>query len=483
MSSPSTYPALNHAPWLVIVLAMTLVAAVLPVAPVVAQSSAEEPVAATARRSDEELRQLIAAAGGADDHAEADVVVVLDHTEVDVEPSGLSHVVERRVTKLLTTAGCRDQASQRFNYDPASQLIEIRRVRVHRGDGSFVDLDASEAVDVTAPAHSIYWGARMQVLALPRLQIGDAIEIETYRKGFVIAYLAEGESSAADDERYIPPMRGHYYDVVLFQGGAPVIDKTYTLRTPRDKPLQYAVYNGAVFASTTFDEDHFTYRFWQRDLPAAKREWRSPGTSDYVPKVVMATVRDWGEKSRWFFEVNENQFAATPEIEAKVAELIEGKKSEEEKIAAINHWVAQEIRYCGLSMGEGEGYTLHPGDMIFNERSGVCKDIAGMSITMLRAAGLEVYPAMTMAGSRVESIPADQFNHCVGAVRLADGMIAHAFTTPKYMREVTLPAVERGLAKAGRSMLTDNSCLLTLSYLGAVRAIPNYNIMGPAKDP
>jgi enoyl-[acyl-carrier protein] reductase I len=37
------------------------------------------------------------------------------------------------------------------------------------------------------------------------------------------------------------------------------------------------------------------------------------------------------------------------------------------------------------------------------------------------------------------------------------------------------------LAKAGRSMLSDNSCLLTLSYLGAVRAIPNYNIMGPAK--
>jgi hypothetical protein len=44
-----------------------------------------------------------------------------------------------------------------------------------------------------------------------------------------------------------------------------------------------------------------------------------------------------------------------------------------------------------------------------------------MSITMLRAAGFETYPAMTMAGSRVERIPADQFNHCVGAVRLPDG--------------------------------------------------------------
>ncbi len=37
------------------------------------------------------------------------------------------------------------------------------------------------------------------------------------------------------------------------------------------------------------------------------------------------------------------------------------------------------------------------------------------------------------------------------AGEVADGVIAHAFTTPKYMREVTLPALERGLAKAGRS--------------------------------
>jgi probable F420-dependent oxidoreductase len=37
------------------------------------------------------------------------------------------------------------------------------------------------------------------------------------------------------------------------------------------------------------------------------------------------------------------------------------------------------------------------------------------------------------------------------AGEVADGMIVHAFTTPKYLHEVTLPALERGLAAAGRS--------------------------------
>ncbi|QKQ24163.1 enoyl-ACP reductase [Candidatus Ruthia endofausta] len=37
------------------------------------------------------------------------------------------------------------------------------------------------------------------------------------------------------------------------------------------------------------------------------------------------------------------------------------------------------------------------------------------------------------------------------------------------------------LAKAAYFMLNDNGALLTVSYLGSIRAIPNYNIMGVAK--
>jgi hypothetical protein len=83
--------------------------------------------------------------------------------------------------------------------------------------------------------------------------------------------------------------------------------------------------------------------------------------------------------------------------------------------------VADEIRYSGISMGEGEGYTLHKGEMTFEDRCGVCKDKAGMLVTMLRAAGFESYPAMTMAGSRIDYIPADQFNHSVTVVKLHNG--------------------------------------------------------------
>ena len=38
------------------------------------------------------------------------------------------------------------------------------------------------------------------------------------------------------------------------------------------------------------------------------------------------------------------------------------------------------------------------------------------------------------------------------AARVADGMIMHPFTTEKYMREVTIPAVEEGLEERGVSL-------------------------------
>jgi len=59
--------------------------------------------------------------------------------------------------------------------------------------------------------------------------------------------------------------------------------------------------------------------------------------------------------------------------------------------------------------------------MSIGERGGVCKDIAGACITLMRAAGYEVYPAQTQALFPVNRVPADQFDHCVVAWRKPDG--------------------------------------------------------------
>jgi hypothetical protein len=363
----------------------------------------------------------VEAAGKSADHDGADYVIVYDEAVNRVKPSGVTYVESYVIYKILTPAGCRDQSVLRWNYDPQSSHVEVREVNIVRAKQR-IPVDLSKVHDLPAPQAMIYWKDRIKTLQLPRLQIGDGIEVRVFRKGFSYALL---EGGAPDDDRYIPPMPGEYFDIVLFSDAVPIIEKRYTLMLPSDKRLHSEIYNGPLYAGTSYSADTTSYSWWGLDLPAQAHEPNQPDESDIVPKVVMATVRDWETKSRWFFDVNRNQFEVTPEIETKVLEILKeagaSKASDARKAEVLVHWVAQNIRYSGQTMGKGEGFTLHPGAMIFEQRSGVCKDIAGMLITMMRAADLPSLPAMTMAGSRIETVPADQFNHCVCALRKDDG--------------------------------------------------------------
>ena len=369
-------------------------------------------------------------AGQADDHDGADHLIVFTEAVNNVKPSGVTYVDGYELTKVLTPEGCRDQSVLTWHYDPQSSHVEVREVNIVR-EGELIPVDVSVVHDLPAPQAAIYWNDRVKTLQLPRLRVNDGIEVKTFRKGFTYALLAQGgggaggSSETPDDDRYIPPMPGEYFDIVLFSGGAPILEKRYVLRLPADKRLHAEVYNGALYSSVTYDDEITEYAWWGLDLPGQVHEPRQPAASDLFPKVVMATAMSWEAKSRWFFDVNSNQFEVTPSIQEKVDEILKEqgltRADEELKAKALLHWVAQNIRYSGQTMGEGEGFTLHSGDMIFEQRSGVCKDIAGMLVTMMRAAGMDSYAAMTMAGSRIDEVPADQFNHCVTALKLEDG--------------------------------------------------------------
>ena len=63
------------------------------------------------------------------------------------------------------------------------------------------------------------------------------------------------------------------------------------------------------------------------------------------------------------------------------------------------------------------------------------------------------------------------------AGEVADGFLVHGFTTERYLREVTLPALERGAAKAGKTRAD-----LTVSYPGFVVTGTDEASMAAADD-
>jgi hypothetical protein len=347
-----------------------------------------------------------------------DYVTLLDDADVRVHESGLGHRHEVMAVKVLSTKGCRDFHTVSLFYDPLTQVVKVVAAEVVKADGRRQEVLLNEVKTYPQPARAIYWPNIRISIPFGLLEEGDIIRYELEKKGFSYALLADEVS----DSRFVPPMEGQFYDIVHFQDYIPILYKRYAVELPKDKPLQYRFYHGEVAPLSEFTDFGMRYVFEKRDIEPVTREPHMVDISDVCQKLLVSTTVRWEDKSEWFYGVNENfSFEVIPAVKEKVAELIADCKTDEEKIDVLNHWVAHYIRYSGLSMGQGEGYTLHPSDMIFRDRSGVCKDKASMLITFLRAAGFEAFPAMTMAGARIEDFPADHFNHSVVALRQEDG--------------------------------------------------------------
>lgn len=348
-----------------------------------------------------------------------DAVHLLDSTHVQVSETGAGTFHIHRIIKVQKPSAALSYRTITYDYDPLTAFAEFKSVKIRQANGKTRIISPKTACDYAAPARAIYWGARQIMIEPGRLQPGDTIDYEITKKGFTYALLATQE----EDERFVPPMKGQFYDIIPFWDSRPVVKKVYQLALPKTKELQYQFYQGECLTSTRTTENHRLYTFTVNHMLPFEKEPNMVDLYDVAPKLMMSTTPDWKAKSRWFHKVNEDygSFSPTPEAQAKVNELLKNVDDEMEKIAVLTHWVADNMRYSGISMGKGEGYTLHNTHMNFTDRCGVCKDKAALLISMLRMAGFEAFPAMTMAGSRVEAIPADHFNHSVAVVKLSDG--------------------------------------------------------------
>lgn len=347
------------------------------------------------------------------------VVCLLDSMQVNVSENGSGTFLIHQVFVIRNPEKGLKYRVIKYDYDPLTAFASFQYIHIKKKNGQKIAIDPQTAYDYAAPARAIYWGARQIMAEVGRLEAGDTLEYQIHKKGFTYALLQK----EPDEDRFIPPMRGQFYDIVPFWVNQPTLRKVYQIRLPASKPLNYQFYQGDCHLTTVKGENQNIFTFRADSLLPFSKEPNMVDLYDAAPKLMLSTTPDWKEKSRWFYKVNEDygSFAPTPEAQAKVDELIREAKDEMEKITILTHWVADNMRYSGISMGKGEGYTLHNTRTNFTDRCGVCKDKAALLISMLRMAGFEAYPAMTMAGSRVELIPADHFNHSVAVVKLSDG--------------------------------------------------------------
>jgi enoyl-[acyl-carrier protein] reductase I len=123
-----------------------------------------------------------------------------------------------------------------------------------------------------------------------------------------------------------------------------------------------------------------------------------------------------------------------------------------------NERLGERVRTMAATVG---GSICLPLDVASDEQIGTMYADLGKSWPSLDIIvhSVAFAPREQLAGSYLDSVTREGF-------QVAHDISSYSFTA---------------LAKHGRPMLSATSALLTLTYLGSVRSIPNYNVMGPAK--
>ena len=186
------------------------------------------------------IRNLNSIAGLIKKYPNAEYVTLFDSTNVKMMESGLSYYQEHHRVMILTPQGGKHFNVFKADYDPLTASVEIRKIIVYYKNGNTKELSQKDEIDYTAPAGTILWGSRQKMAEIGRLEPGDSFEVFVSKKGFAYALL----DIENEDDKYIPPMRGHFYDIVPFWSDAPLLLKVYQVAIPNSKVVNYQVYNG-----------------------------------------------------------------------------------------------------------------------------------------------------------------------------------------------------------------------------------------------
>ncbi len=325
-----------------------------------------------------------------------------------------SHVdVDEVFMTILDEDGKRSEKVQSFylNRDYSKFQVEIMEIIKPGGKRVPVDLKANAREETpTSDTEANIYDPNQKILKvfLPDLAVGDTIHYKVRRDTFKST------------------IQNHVYGMALGQYNIPIRSYVLTLRGPVDKKLYTLVKDkikGKVIHKAWRKGDRQIQQWVFQGVPQLTPEPSMPSFMRVVMRLLYSTLPSWEAASRWYYHLTEPKLKPTPAIVAKVRELTNGLGTDDAKIRALFYFVAQKIRYMGITAEKNRpGFEPHEVGLTFSRRYGVCRDKAALLVSMLRVAGFRANMVLVSVGSKLDKeIPVPYFNHAVAVLRDTSG--------------------------------------------------------------
>lgn len=299
---------------------------------------------------------------------------VVDQRVVNVFPSGLATVYVQRAFMAETRQGADQVRRFQIGFSPNSEVVEIVAVRILRPDGTVRETFETRDVAPYSGPSAIYYDVRTRIVSLPGLEAGDLVSLEY----------------TVSDVAYQNLFDDYFGDVWFIDSHYPSALARYVLYAPEQREI-FAEVSGSVAEMETQKEGENLVRVWEeRDLKAIERERASPGSAEVFRYLHLSTYSDPNAMADWYWNLVKEQLVTSPQMIAKVTELIDGVENRREQVAHIYEYVVRNTRYVGLEFGI-HGFKPYRTTECFDRKFGDCKDTASLLKVMLEIANIDTH--------------------------------------------------------------------------------------------
>ncbi len=200
----------------------------------------------------------------------------------------------------------------------------------------------------------------------------------------------------------------HFLTGFYFTSYAPIMEARYTIRHHKNIEVKARVINPdpQIRYEEHTEGDYKIMTWYMKDVPKRVSEKNAP-SFQYIYPHVLPRITDYkdpdGHKvtllsntdelykwySGWIAHLDDDD---QTELRELVNSLTKGISSRKEKIKKIFYWVQDHIKYIAFEEGM-RGLIPHKASYVYNKRFGDCKDMASITVSMLRLAGVHAYYA------------------------------------------------------------------------------------------
>ncbi|HEY5970778.1 MAG TPA: DUF3857 domain-containing protein [Pseudoxanthomonas sp.] len=350
--------------------------------------------------------------------------------QADYEVKADATSVETNEYEILikTKAGVDSFSQVRLSYSEKMETLEVLAAYTLTADGARHDVPANKIYtqeSYSSASAAMYADRKVKVIVFPNLSPGTRL-VYRYRQSQNIPYF--------------PGYFNLWETLSLF---TQYDDAKVTLTAPRSLPIH--LYTRGVQGSDKprIDGDQARWEWsYSNKQPMKNQNWTA-ASWEYSPTIMASTYADFSAMGRAYQLKGAEAAKVTPAVQARADEITKGITKRREQAAAIYEWVAKNIRYVAVYLGNG-GLEPNPADSILASHYGDCKDHTVVLEALLAAKGIASTPVLIGAdgGPTLPQVAVlGRFNHAITYVPEFD---LYLDSTSPYARFGQLPASDLG---------------------------------------